>query len=56
MFKVTEVDPCPFHDLCDVCHPEVEMAERRINCNNENCKKCPHYWAFQDGYRSLEED
>lgn len=56
MDDTNETNRCPFHDLCDVCHPENDMAEHRLKCNNTNCKKCQIYWAYVDGYRSLDED
>jgi len=56
MCTVAELEPCPFHDLCDVCHPEPEMVERRLKCSSDNCYNCPFYWAYQDGYKGLDED
>lgn len=47
---------CEFYDLCEACHPETEMAERRKKCNEEErCRRCGVYWAFKDGYFGLDE-
>lgn len=48
--------PCKFIDLCEKCHPETEMAEKRKECTDETCKKCGVYWAFKDGYSGLDEE
>ena len=47
---------CEFIKLCEVCHPESEMAKKRENCSDETCRKCGVYWAFKDGYLGLDED
>lgn len=47
---------CEFYELCEKCHPEEEMAERRETCDSERCKRCGVYWAFRDGYFGLDEE
>ena len=47
---------CEFYELCEDCHPETEMAEKRKTCDSERCKRCGVYWAFRDGYLGLDEE
>ena len=47
---------CEFRDLCEKCHPEKEMRERRKECDGERCRRCAVYWAFKDGYYGIDED
>lgn len=49
-------DVCPFYDLCKLCHPEEEMVKRREKCDENTKRRCAVYWAFQDGYRGLDDD
>lgn len=46
---------CEYQDLCEECHTEPEMKEKRKECNSRTCKKCGIYWAFHDGYLGLDE-
>lgn len=48
--------PCEFNELCETCHPEKEMAERRETCTDKNCRLCGIYWAFREGYFGMDED
>lgn len=47
---------CEYQDLCEECHTEPEMKEKRKECNGRNCKKCGIYWEFHDGYFGLDEE
>lgn len=47
---------CEFYELCENCHPETEMVEKRKTCDSERCKRCGIYWAFHDGYFGLDEE
>ena len=46
---------CPYEDLCEKCHPELEFVKKRCKCDCDNCRLCGVYWAFHDGYTSLDE-
>ena len=48
--------PCYFMDLCESCHSEPEMIEKRKSCSELSSKKCGVYWAFMDGYLGLDEE
>lgn len=48
--------PCEFKELCEACHPEKEMAERRETCTDKNCRLCGVFWAFREGYFGMDED
>lgn len=56
MCTIAELDRCPFMDLCEMCHPEDEMVEKRKTCSDENCQFCGVFWAFQDGLCGIDED
>jgi len=56
MTCATETEPCQFRDLCEMCHPEEEMAQKRENCHAETSYDCAVFWAFRDGYTAFEED
>ena len=48
--------PCEFVELCEECHPEPLMEEKRKKCNRESCRRCGVFWAFRDGYLGMDED
>ena len=48
--------PCEFKELCEECHPEQAMVEKRKTCSEKNSKKCGIFWAYRDGYNELHED
>lgn len=50
-----EIMPCPYRDLCEDCHPEKNMVEKRETCNGKNCTLCGVFWAFNEGYLDLHE-
>lgn len=56
MCSTAELDHCPFMDLCEICHPEEEMVEKRKRCTDENCHYCAVFWAYKDGFYGLDED
>lgn len=54
---MNEKKPCEFTDLCEKCHPEKNMEERRAKgCDEKNCRLCAVYWAYWDGYYGIDED
>lgn len=54
MYAVAELDPCPFEELCEEYHPELD--KHREGCSCENCDNCGIYWAYRGGYADLDEN
>ena len=47
--------PCEFRQLCEECHPEKDMQERRKSCDGVRKRRCAVYWAFNDGYNGFDD-
>ena len=56
MLALAKLEECPFCELCEECHPEMDMEIKRKTCDDKNCVKCHTYWAFHDGYYALDEE
>ena len=48
--------PCEFKELCEECHPEPTMEEKRKGCSEGTCYRCGVFWSFRDGYLGMDED
>ena len=55
MYAMAETERCPYEDFCREYHPEPKEEEYRKGCTGENCQNCGRFWAFHDGYSSLDE-